>query len=77
MRGLQNKVAIVAGAAPRNIGGATALRLAQEGMKLTIAASRLGAPADIAGGMVAFLFADGGAYVNGQTIVVDCGAQLT
>jgi NAD(P)-dependent dehydrogenase (short-subunit alcohol dehydrogenase family) len=37
MRGLAEKVAIVAGAAPGNIGGATALRLAQEGMKVTAA----------------------------------------
>ena len=37
MRGLRDKVAIVAGAAPGNIGGATALRLAQEGMKVTAA----------------------------------------
>jgi hypothetical protein len=33
MRGLQDKIAGVAGAAPGNIGGATAFRLAQEGMK--------------------------------------------
>jgi NAD(P)-dependent dehydrogenase (short-subunit alcohol dehydrogenase family) len=31
MRGLKNKVAIVAGAAPGNIGGAAAVRLAEEG----------------------------------------------
>ena len=37
MRGLQDKVAIIAGAAPGNIGGATALRLAQEGMRVTAA----------------------------------------
>ena len=37
MRGLQDKVAIVAGAAPGNIGGATALRLAQEGMRVIAA----------------------------------------
>jgi NAD(P)-dependent dehydrogenase (short-subunit alcohol dehydrogenase family) len=37
MRGLTGKVAIVAGAAPGNIGGATAIRLAQEGM-LVVAA---------------------------------------
>jgi len=37
MRGLAEKVAIVAGAAPGNIGGATTLRLAQEGMKVTAA----------------------------------------
>lgn len=37
MRGLKGNVAIVAGAAPGNIGGATALRLAQEGMKVVAA----------------------------------------
>jgi len=37
MRGLRDKIAIVAGAAPGNIGGATATRLAQEGMKVIVA----------------------------------------
>ena len=37
MRGLKGKVAIVAGAAPGNIGGATAVRLAQEGAKVIAA----------------------------------------
>lgn len=37
MRGLKDKVAIVAAAAPGNIGGATAFRLAQEGMKVIAA----------------------------------------
>jgi NAD(P)-dependent dehydrogenase (short-subunit alcohol dehydrogenase family) len=37
MRGLRDKVAIVAGAAPGNIGGATAIRLAQEGMNVIVA----------------------------------------
>ena len=37
MRGLQNKIAIVAGGAPGNIGGASAVRLAQEGMKVVVA----------------------------------------
>jgi NAD(P)-dependent dehydrogenase (short-subunit alcohol dehydrogenase family) len=37
MRGLRDKIAIVAGAAPGNIGGATAVRLAQEGMKVVAA----------------------------------------
>ena len=37
MRALRNKVAVVAGAAPGNIGGATAIRLAQEGMKVVAA----------------------------------------
>jgi NAD(P)-dependent dehydrogenase (short-subunit alcohol dehydrogenase family) len=40
MRGLKGKTAIVAGAAPGNIGGATAVRLAQEGAKV-IAASHV------------------------------------
>jgi NAD(P)-dependent dehydrogenase (short-subunit alcohol dehydrogenase family) len=37
MRGLQGKVAIIAGAAEGNIGGATAIRLAEEGMKVVAA----------------------------------------
>jgi NADP-dependent 3-hydroxy acid dehydrogenase YdfG len=37
MRGLRDKIAIVAGAAPGNIGGATAFRLRQEGMKVIAA----------------------------------------
>jgi NAD(P)-dependent dehydrogenase (short-subunit alcohol dehydrogenase family) len=37
MRGLKGKVAIVAGAALGNVGGATAFRLAQEGMKVIVA----------------------------------------
>ncbi len=37
MRGLKDKVAIVAGAAPGNIGGATAVRLAEEGMAVVAA----------------------------------------
>jgi NAD(P)-dependent dehydrogenase (short-subunit alcohol dehydrogenase family) len=37
MRGLREKIAIVAGAAAGNIGGATAVRLAQEGMKVIAA----------------------------------------
>src|SRR5258706_999647 len=37
MRGFREKIGIVAGAAPGNIGGATALRLAQEGMKVITA----------------------------------------
>ncbi|GIF66302.1 putative short-chain type dehydrogenase/reductase y4lA [Asanoa ishikariensis] len=43
MRGLKDKVAIVAGAAPKNIGGATAVRLAEEGM--TVVAADLSAAA--------------------------------
>ena len=37
MRGLKGKVAIVAGAAPGNIGAATAVRLAEEGMAVVAA----------------------------------------
>jgi NAD(P)-dependent dehydrogenase (short-subunit alcohol dehydrogenase family) len=37
MRGLKDKVALVAGAAPGNIGGATAVRLAEEGVKVVAA----------------------------------------
>jgi NAD(P)-dependent dehydrogenase (short-subunit alcohol dehydrogenase family) len=37
MKGLTGKVAIVAGAAPGNIGGATAVRLAEEGMAVVAA----------------------------------------
>lgn len=37
MRGLKNKVVIIAGGAPGNIGGATALRLAEEGAKVVVA----------------------------------------
>ena len=37
MRGLKGKTAIIAGATPGNIGGATAIRLAQEGAKVIAA----------------------------------------
>ena len=39
MRGLKDKVAIIAGAAPGSIGGATAIRLVEDaaGMKLRLA----------------------------------------
>ncbi|MGW4796776.1 SDR family NAD(P)-dependent oxidoreductase [Nonomuraea sp. NPDC004297] len=37
MRGLKDKVAVVAGGAPGNIGGATAVRLAEEGMAVVVA----------------------------------------
>jgi NAD(P)-dependent dehydrogenase (short-subunit alcohol dehydrogenase family) len=45
-------------------------------MLASVRSTRLGAPEDIAA-MVAFLFSDDGAYVNGQTILVDGGANLT
>ncbi len=58
----------------------TALRATTEAFRAEILAAvrspRLGAPEDIAA-MVAFLFSDDGAYVNGQTILVDGGAHLT
>ena len=37
---------------------------------------RLGDPADIAA-MAAFLLSDDGSYVNGQSILVDGGANFT
>ena len=37
MRGLKGKIALVAGAAPGNIGGATAIRLAEEGASVVAA----------------------------------------
>jgi NAD(P)-dependent dehydrogenase (short-subunit alcohol dehydrogenase family) len=37
MKGLRDKIAVIAGAAPGNIGGATVLRLAHEGMKVIAA----------------------------------------
>ena len=42
----------------------------------SVRSTRLGVPEDIAA-MVAFLFSDDAAYVNGQTILVDGGANLT
>jgi NAD(P)-dependent dehydrogenase (short-subunit alcohol dehydrogenase family) len=42
----------------------------------SVQSTRLGIPEDIAA-MVAFLFSDDAAYVNGQTIQVDGGAQFT
>jgi NAD(P)-dependent dehydrogenase (short-subunit alcohol dehydrogenase family) len=41
----------------------------------TVRSPRLGTPEDTAA-MVAFLFSDDNAYVNGQTILVDGGAIL-
>jgi NAD(P)-dependent dehydrogenase (short-subunit alcohol dehydrogenase family) len=42
----------------------------------SVRSPRLGVPEDIAA-MVAFLFSDDGAYVNGQAILVDGGAHFT
>ena len=44
-------------------------------MLASVRSSRLGAPQDIAA-TVAFLFSDA-AYINGQPILVDGGANLT
>ncbi len=41
-----------------------------------VRAPRLGRPEDLAG-MIAFLFSDDGAYVNGQSILVDGGGHFT
>jgi NAD(P)-dependent dehydrogenase (short-subunit alcohol dehydrogenase family) len=45
-------------------------------MLASVRSNRLGVPEDLAA-MVAFLFSDDGAYVTGQTIVVDGGANFT
>jgi NAD(P)-dependent dehydrogenase (short-subunit alcohol dehydrogenase family) len=45
-------------------------------MLASVRSPRLGAPEDIAA-MVAFLFSDDAAYINGQAILVDGGANLT
>jgi NAD(P)-dependent dehydrogenase (short-subunit alcohol dehydrogenase family) len=71
----------VAGAGPGNIGdAAAAFRNTNEEyrkqMLAWVRSPRLGAPEDIAA-MVAFLFSDDAAYINGQTILVDGGANLT
>jgi len=42
----------------------------------TVRSPRLGEPDDIAA-MVAFLFSDDGTYVNGQSLLVDGGANFT
>ena len=42
----------------------------------SVRSNRLGVPEDLAA-MVAFLFSDDGAYVTGQTILVDGGANFT
>jgi NAD(P)-dependent dehydrogenase (short-subunit alcohol dehydrogenase family) len=58
----------------------TALKATSEPFRQEILASvrspRLGVPEDVAA-MVAFLLSDDGAYVNGQTILVDGGANFT
>jgi NAD(P)-dependent dehydrogenase (short-subunit alcohol dehydrogenase family) len=45
-------------------------------MLASVRSNRLGVPEDLAA-MVAFLFSDDGAYVTGQTILVDGGANFT
>ena len=42
----------------------------------SVRSNRLGVPEDLAA-MVAFLFSDDGAYVTGQTFLVDGGANFT
>jgi NAD(P)-dependent dehydrogenase (short-subunit alcohol dehydrogenase family) len=42
----------------------------------TVRSPRLGKPEDLAA-MVAFLFSDDGAYINGQSLLVDGGANFT
>lgn len=58
----------------------TALKATSESFRQEILAlvrsPRLGVPEDVAA-MVAFLLSDDGAYVNGQTILVDGGANFT
>ena len=48
----------------------------RQGILASVRSPRLGVPEDIAA-MVAFLFSDDAAYVNGQTILVDGGANFT
>ncbi|MFC4019088.1 SDR family NAD(P)-dependent oxidoreductase [Micromonospora sp. GCM10011542] len=48
----------------------------REQMLATVRSPRLGRPEDLAA-MVAFLFSDDGAYVNGQSLLVDGGASFT
>ncbi|MGN9779167.1 SDR family NAD(P)-dependent oxidoreductase [Micromonospora sp. H33] len=48
----------------------------REQIMASVRAPRLGRPEDIAA-MVAFLFSDDGAYVNGQSLLVDGGANFT
>ena len=48
----------------------------REEILASVRSHRLGVPEDLAA-MVAFLFSDDGAYVTGQTILVDGGANLT
>jgi NAD(P)-dependent dehydrogenase (short-subunit alcohol dehydrogenase family) len=45
-------------------------------MLATVRSPRLGRPEDLAA-MVAFLFSDDGAYINGQSLLVDGGASFT
>jgi NAD(P)-dependent dehydrogenase (short-subunit alcohol dehydrogenase family) len=58
MRGLHGKVALIAGAAPGNIGAATALRLAEEGMKVMVADLNLEAATEVAKAIAEITSAD-------------------
>ncbi|PIB12009.1 MULTISPECIES: SDR family NAD(P)-dependent oxidoreductase [Streptomyces] len=65
MHGLKKKIAIVAGAAPGNIGGATAVRLAEEGMLVVAADLNPAAAQAVADEITAF---DGTAVAHGVDI---------
>ena len=67
MRGLKGKVAIVAGAAPGNIGAATAVRLAEEGMAV------VAADLNEAGALVA---SDEASFSTGSEFIADGGSLL-
>ncbi|MEW2491263.1 SDR family oxidoreductase [Streptomyces sp. NPDC048411] len=51
MRGLKDKVAVIAGGAPGGIGGATAVRLAEEGMSVVVADLNESAAQEVAAGI--------------------------
>jgi NAD(P)-dependent dehydrogenase (short-subunit alcohol dehydrogenase family) len=80
MRGLKDKIAIVAGAAPGNIGGATAIRLAEEGMLVVAADLHQAAAQTVVDGITAsggtalargFDITDEGSYRDLVTFTVE------
>jgi NAD(P)-dependent dehydrogenase (short-subunit alcohol dehydrogenase family) len=80
MRGLKGKIAIVAGAAPGNIGGATAIRLAEEGMLVVAADLNQAAAQTVVDGITAsgrtavargFDITDEGSYRDLVTFTVE------